>query len=179
VLFPIIHRPAVSALDIGHHSPSTQLASDPDVQVLTFTHPVCYGSQLSRSPRTVDGAVLKYILLGTTFGGICHELYASQEVVFFLTLLVVFFTGASSLSAQDYRPDLPPPPGLVQPSTNPNQPFRLPRPGAPALDEYKFQSLCVEGTPECHQEHEGSMIHLRGPHYIETTEMQLWADEID
>lgn len=99
--------------------------------------------------------------------------------MFYAVLFLMFFSGASSLSAQSYRPDLPPPPGSLQPSPNLNQPVRLVRPGAPAVDEYKINSICHEGDPQCYQEQDGDMIHIRGPHYIETAEMQLWADEID
>ncbi|MEQ1885093.1 MAG: LPS assembly protein LptD [Bryobacteraceae bacterium] len=74
-------------------------------------------------------------------------------------------------AAQGYRPPLPAPPLIPQLSPNLNQPVRAPRAGAPDAEHVFIEAIT--------QEVDGSLRHLRGNVRIETTEMQLKADEVD
>ncbi|MGD1096098.1 MAG: LPS assembly protein LptD [Bryobacteraceae bacterium] len=76
-----------------------------------------------------------------------------------------------NLSAQIFQPALPAPPQTTQVSPNPNQKIRVPRPDAPAKEDVYVESVS--------QEVEGSIRHMRGAVRIETTDMQLKADEVD
>ena len=75
------------------------------------------------------------------------------------------------LEAQVYIPALPPPQIQITPSPNLNQPVRPIRPGAPDAEHVHIESVSQEVV--------GSLRHLRGSVRIETTDMQLKADEVD
>jgi LPS-assembly protein len=75
------------------------------------------------------------------------------------------------LEAQTYVPPLPPAAPEKLPSTNPDQVVRPPRPNAPDDEHVRIESVT--------QEVEGPLRHLRGNVRIETSDMQLRADEVD
>jgi LPS-assembly protein len=75
------------------------------------------------------------------------------------------------LQAQIYRPALAPPPTPASPSPNPEQPIRPVRPGAPDAEHVRIESVTQEAN--------GPMRYLRGMVRIETTDMELRADELD
>ncbi|MEQ1947643.1 MAG: LPS assembly protein LptD [Bryobacteraceae bacterium] len=91
-----------------------------------------------------------------------------------MILLVVTLQSESPAFAQGYRPPLPAPPQAAQlspVSPNVNQPVRPPRAGAPDAEHVFIEAVT--------QEVDGSLRHLRGNVRIETSEMQLKADEVD
>ena len=73
--------------------------------------------------------------------------------------------------AQVFRPPLPAQPTAPQVSPNPNQPVRAARSSAPDAEHVFIEAVT--------QEVEGPLRRLRGAVRIETTEMQLKADEVD
>ncbi len=101
--------------------------------------------------------------LTITFDKLCHEL-SSRYVWLFL----IFSFG---LNAQIFRPSLPSPPQETQPSPNPNKRVVPPRPDAPLQGEYNINAR--------EQVRDGPWYHLRGGAIIDTSDMQIKADEID
>ena len=76
------------------------------------------------------------------------------------------------LGAQTYRPGLAPPEtGAAAVSPNPNVRVTPSRPGEPGADEVR-----VNGNT---QEHDGDWFYLRGSVNVQTSETELWADEVD
>jgi LPS-assembly protein len=102
-------------------------------------------------------------ILPTIFGRICHELYLLH-----LAFLVLF---TYNLGAQVFRPTLPAPPQEVRPSPNSNQRILTPRPDAPAKGDFNVTAD--------DQQTDGPWYHLRGHVIIDTSDMQIKADEID
>jgi len=88
-----------------------------------------------------------------------------------LILWGLALSGISPAGAQVFRPSLPAPPTAPQLSPNANQPVRASRSSAPDAEHVFIEAVT--------QEVEGALRHLRGNVRIETTEMQLKADEID
>src|SRR5207245_966852 len=116
---------------------------------------LCYGFRLSPRLATV---------LRNIFGAKCHALY-------FLPWTVLLLPGLT-LSAQTYVPALPaPPPPGTQASPNPDQPVRPARPNAPDAEHYRIAAVTQEAN--------GPWYYLRGAAILETTDMQLKADEVD
>jgi LPS-assembly protein len=81
-------------------------------------------------------------------------------------------TSSARLTAQTYRPTLPPPAVPVQPSGNPNLAVRPARPSAPGPGE-------TAKTSADQQESDGKLLRLRGNARVETADDLLTADEID
>jgi LPS-assembly protein len=75
------------------------------------------------------------------------------------------------LRAQTFQPSLPAPPQSQPVSPNPDQRVRPAQPGAPDAGSVRIRAVT--------QEAEGPLRHLRGAALIETSEMQLKADEVD
>ncbi|HLW76347.1 MAG TPA: LPS assembly protein LptD [Bryobacteraceae bacterium] len=105
-------------------------------------------------------------ILSTTFGEICHELYAPAITLLLLSVL--------PLGAQIFTPPLPGAPQTAQPSGNPNHRAAPPRPNIPGKDEIHIETSLPSG-----QEKIGHVYHLRGDVRIETTDELLKADEVD
>ncbi|HXP84538.1 MAG TPA: LPS assembly protein LptD [Bryobacteraceae bacterium] len=70
-----------------------------------------------------------------------------------------------------YTPEFAGPAPATQPSANLNARVIPARPGAPGPEEYLIRAI--------NQEQDGPWIHLRGAALVETTDMQLKADQID
>jgi LPS-assembly protein len=75
------------------------------------------------------------------------------------------------LGAQTFQPALPAPPQSQTVSPNPDQRVRPAQPGAPDAANVRIRAVT--------QEADGPLRHLRGAALVETSEMQLKADEID
>ena len=134
---------------------------------LTSLHPRCYCPWLGFSVRL---SVCPFLLSRNTIRGFCHDF---DLVGIYLVALAVLFSLAVPLAAQNYRPELPAPPGpVIQVNPNADQLVRTSRPGAPAPDE---QAIVQANS----QEQDGPVIHLHGMVRIETSEMSLTADEVD
>ena len=84
---------------------------------------------------------------------------------------LIVFLPLLHLDAQTYRPSLPPAPAPTVLSPNVDQRIRPARPDAPDAEHVRIESVT--------QEADGPMRHLRGSVRIETTDMQLKADELD
>jgi LPS-assembly protein len=78
---------------------------------------------------------------------------------------------ATGLQAQTFQPPLPLPPQAQVPSPNPDQPIHPLRAGAPDASNVRIRAVT--------QEADGPLRHLRGAALIETSDMQLKADEVD
>ncbi len=81
-------------------------------------------------------------------------------------------TTGTKVTAQTFRPALPPPAVPVQPGPNPNAAIRPPRPNAPGPGE-------AAKTSADQEESDGKVLHLRGNARVETADALLTADEID
>lgn len=84
---------------------------------------------------------------------------------------MIAFLPCLHLGAQIYVPALPPPIPQTVPSPNLNQTVRPTRSGAPDAEHVHIESVSQEVV--------GTVRHLRGSVRIETTNMQLTADEVD
>ena len=84
---------------------------------------------------------------------------------------MIVFLPFLHLNGQVYIPALPAPERQSSPSPNLDQPLRPSHPGAPDAEHVHIESVS--------QEVDGSLRHLRGSVRIETTDMQLKADEVD
>ncbi len=78
---------------------------------------------------------------------------------------------ALNLGAQTFQPALPVPAQPIQPSPNANLKVRTPRPDVPDSESVYIESIT--------QEVDGSWRYMRGAVRIETTDMQIRADEVD
>ena len=78
---------------------------------------------------------------------------------------------ALGLRAQTFQPALPAPSQSQPVSPNPDQRVRPTRPGAPDAGSVRIRAVT--------QEADGPLRHLRGAALLETSEMQLKADEVD
>jgi LPS-assembly protein len=124
--------------------------------VLRLLQWTAYGARLSLSPKPLRKTPP---ILSTILRYICHA--------FCFCVLVPLL----HLQAQIYRPALAPPPTPASPSPNPEQPIRPVRPGAPDAEHVRIESVTQEAN--------GPMRYLRGMVRIETTDMELRADELD
>lgn len=130
---------------------------------LTGLIALCYGARLSPSFTAPARRTPFALILTNTFGKFCHE----------LSLIPLAFTVCLpfNLSAQIYRPPLPPPPPQAQPSPDMNQKIRTPRPNAPDANSVYIEAVNKELV--------GHVYHLRSAVHVETTDMLLKADELD
>src|SRR5579871_356015 len=138
---------------------------------LTAATTLCYGSRLSPRIQAADSSVCGTAILRNIFGEICHELYSVRLAVM---LVVTIHCVAIQASAQVYTPPLPAPAADAQgalPSSNVNERVRANRPDAPDAEHVFIESVT--------QEVNGPWRYLRGMVRLETTEMQLKADELD
>jgi LPS-assembly protein len=148
---------------------------------LTRFFPLCYGSRLDfhfsgyqMRRQTNGGWYLRArtlpvrtscTFLANIFQKICHGF------CFIFVLLIVLRALLTSSYAQDFRPDLPAAQAPTPVSSNPDQPVKPARPGAPDADHILIESVT--------QEVEGPMRHLRGMVRVETSDTTLRADEVD
>jgi LPS-assembly protein len=130
---------------------------------LTHEGTLCYGRRLGKPLAACSTTDTFASILRNIFAGFCHVLSWPRAAAVLLPVL--------SVSAQIYRPPLPPPPATTQPSPNPNQRTLPPREGAPNQGEVNVHAI--------DQTKDGPVIHLRGAVMIETPEMMLKADEVD
>ncbi len=130
---------------------------------MTGTTSLCYGSSLTRSSYLRQQFSTSVPFFSTISLVLCHEL--------FLFWLAFFSLLTFNLSAQTFQPALPAPPQTLQASPNPNQKIRIPRADVPDSDSVYIESIT--------QEVNGSWRYMRGAVRIETTDMQLKADEVD
>jgi LPS-assembly protein len=85
-----------------------------------------------------------------------------------------------NLGAQVFTPALPPPPPLpAQVSSDPNKRVMPIRPDAPTDPKERFVGIDPDPDTPGYQEVDGNWRHLRGKVRIETTDMQIKADELD
>jgi LPS-assembly protein len=131
--------------------------------LLTDRLTLCYGARLGHSNQTGTEPGTRSTFLRNIVHHICHA--------FCLILLGVTFLVPQAATAQIYRPALPSPPPDTSLSPNVNQPVHSSRTSAPDSEHVFIEAVT--------QEVDGPLRHLRGMVRIETTEMQLKADEVD